>query len=280
MNVRFDNPTRTLFPERVAYSNGMLLDDADFEVEQAYHRGRLALLTRYLHGTGTICGLEVEIDTVEHPMVVIAPGLGVDRVGRVMESPLPLCLRIDRWFEDRTEENPSELEQSFTTGGGGTPDHVVADVFLGFRECEVAKRPSFQHGDFDALGAVAPLRLRDAVQASLVIRTEDSPPLPDSNVRSIPGATFAARLANLNDHKRQNGWVEDLWWDGIDGGISEGPEHPDNREELFADIFLARVQIPATAGTPPELNTAITPIVASDGRQMVYSTADLIALGL
>ena len=277
MTVRFDNPKRALWPERVAYSNGMLLDDADFEAEQTYHRDRLALMTRYLHGTGTVCGLEVEVDTVDRPMIVIAPGLGIDRIGRMIQSPMPLCLRVDSWFEDQTQDRPTELEQSFNSGSGGDPDHVLADVFLGFRECEVAKRPSFEHGDFDALGAVAPLRLRDAVEATLVIRTEDTPPLPEDPMPSLTG-NFANRLTALNEWKRTQGWTEDALWAGIDGGVAEANEHPDFREELFADIFLARVQIPATAGTPPELNASIAPIADNSGRRMVYSTADLIAL--
>lgn len=276
MTVRMDAPRRALWPERVAYTNGMLLDSADFEAEQAYHRGRMALLTRYLHGTGTVCGLEVEIDTQDAPMIVVAPGLGIDRVGRMIESPLPLCMRLDAWFADREAENPSALEQSFRTGAGQVPDHVLADVFLGFRECEVAKRPAFQRGDFDALGSVAPLRVRDAVVATLVIRTEDNPDLPRPGIPEVTG-NAAARRQSLDEMKRQDGWVEDIWWDGIDGSLSQDREHPAD-PDLYADIFLARVQIPAIAGAPPDLNPDIDPIADNSGRRMVYSAADLIAL--
>lgn len=276
MTVRADQPQRVLWPERVAYSNGMLLDDADFRAEQSYHRGRLALLMRYLHGTGTVAGLEVQVDTVDQPMIVVAPGLGIDRIGRVIESPLPLCLRLDRWFEDRLAENPSALAQSFRAGGGGTPDHVVADVFLGFRECEIAKRPSFSRGDFDALGAVAPLRLRDAAEATLVVRTEDDPPLPDTALPEFAG-TPAARRAALDERKRAEGWVEDLWWSGLDGALAPDREHTEDTNP--ADIFLARVLVPASAGDPPTFDAAAAPQVQNAGRRMVYSTADLVALG-
>lgn len=277
MTVRLDQPTRMLWPERVAYSNGMLLDTSDFEAEQAYHRGRLALLTRYLHGTGTVAGLEVEIDTVDSPMIVVAPGLGIDRVGRILESPQPLCMRLDHWVEDRRREAPSALAESFRTGAGGAPDHVVADVFLGFRACEIAKRPAFGQGDFDALGAVAPLRLRDAVEATLVIRTEDNSPVPASGIPEVTGSG-AARRANLDEMKRLDGWTEDIWWDGVDGGLAPDIEHPLD-ENLYADIFLARVMIPATAGDPPALNPDIAPSADNTQRRMVYSAADLIALG-
>jgi len=277
MTVRIDQPRRSFWPERVAYSNGMLLDDADFQVEQAYHRGRLALLTRYLHGTGTVAGLNVEIDTTANPMVVIGPGLAIDRIGRVIENPQPLCLRIDRWFEDRLGDAPSDLTQSFTAGAGGAPDHLVADIFLGFRECEVAKRPAFAQGDFDALGAVASLRLRDAAEATLVVRTEDNPPLPSPGPARPAGTSRAQRRASLDAAKRSGGWLEDTWWNGIDGALEPDLEHPG--EELAADIFLARVLIPAIAGTPPALNPDIAPSADNTARRMVYSTAELMALG-
>jgi len=283
MTLPFDTedltgPRRTLYPERVAYSNGMLLDDADFAAEQDYHRGQLGMVLRYLHGTGTIAGLNVEIDTAgEAPMVVVGPGLGLDRAGRILQNPLPLCLRLDRWWEDLAKDDASLLEQAFTTGSGDVPDHVLADVFLGFRECPVAKRPAFSHGDFDALGAVAPLRLRDAVEAQLVVRTEDTPPLPDTALPSLTGGNAAERRANLDAAKRETGWLEDDWWEGVDGPVRRGAEHPS--DALAPDIFLARVTIPAVAGSPPSFNPDIVPVADNTARPMIYSGAELLALG-
>lgn len=276
MTVRLDAPRRALWPERVAYTNGMLLDSGDFDAEQTYHRGRLALLTRYLHGTGTVAGLEVTIDTEDVPMLVIGPGLAIDRVGRVIESPLPLCMEIGSWYEDRLADPDNALEQSFRAGSGEIPDHVLADVFIGFRECEVAKRPAFQRGDFDALGSVAPLRVRDSAEARLVVRTEVDPPLPNDGVPEVSGSG-AARRRNLDEQKRQQGWIEDVWWAGVDGGLEPDVEHPAD-DTLYADIFLARVMLPATADSPPQLNPDIVPTADNTGRRMVYSAADLVAL--
>lgn len=279
MTVREDKPRRALWPERVAYSNGMLLDDADLKAEQAYHRGRAAMLARYLHGHGTVAGLNVTVaEEAGAPMVVIAPGLAVDRVGRLIESPLQLCLRLDRWWEDRARSEPSNLAQAFRVGEDGGPDHVLADVFIGFRDCEIAKRPAIASGAFDALGAVVPLRLREAVQATLVLRTEDAPPLPRQPLGELAGdAGSAERRADLDRHKREAAWVEDAWWGGLDGLLAADVEHRAGQNP--ADLFLARVTIPALAGISPTRDAGTPATAANDGRVMSYSTADLVALG-
>ncbi|MGB0659881.1 MAG: hypothetical protein ACPGNV_06840 [Mangrovicoccus sp.] len=273
-------PRRNLWAERVAYSNGMLLDQADFEVDQSYHRERISMLARYLHGTGTVAGLEVALDATDARRLVIAPGLGIDRAGRMLQSPLPLCLNLDRWYADQIEDQPSGvLSGAFRVGSNGDPDHILADIFLGFRECETAKRPAFQAGAFDALGALAPLRLRDAVEATLVLRGEASPGLPDRSLAVLTGATPAERRADLDAQKRSSGWVEDALWDDFDSAIRRGPEHPS--DDLAADIFLARLMLPATQGTgnaPPDLNPALPVAIDNAARAMVYSAADLIAL--
>jgi len=126
-------PKRTLWAERVAYSNGMLLDQEDFATEQEYHRGRLSVLARYLNGTGTVAGLNVELDAADPRKLVITPGLGIDRAGRVIQSPLALCLNVDNWFADHVTEDADAAERAFNAGGGGTPPRFLADIFLGFR---------------------------------------------------------------------------------------------------------------------------------------------------
>jgi hypothetical protein len=255
----------------------MLLDEADFEVEQTYHRERLSMITRYLHGTGTVCGLNVEVDPVDTRRIIIQPGLGVDRAGRVIQSPLMLCMDVDRWYDDFIEEDSARAKQSFKAGTDGAPDHLTCDIFLGFRECKIAKRPAFESGEFDALGSVAPLRLRDAVEANLVIRTENDPPLPRAGLPAVTGATFAARRKKLDTQKRSSGWLEDIWWDDFDSEIAPDQEH--TQDTAAADVFLARIKMPATNGTPPTLNDDIALDIDNSKRRMVYSTADLIALG-
>ncbi|TVQ32921.1 MAG: hypothetical protein EA356_12820 [Geminicoccaceae bacterium] len=278
MTVRLDPPRRSFWPERVAYASGMLLDDADFRAEQAYHRGRSAMLCRYLFGHGTVAGLNVALDAGPPVRVVVAAGLAIDRVGRLIESPLPLCLDLQAWWDDRTADAASGLAQAFRVGSEGGPDHVLADVFVGFRECEVAKRPAMAADPYDALGAVVPLRLRDAVEATLVLRTEDTPPLPERGLPPLAEATPAERLAALDARKRAAGWVEDDWWGGIDGTLRPDDEHVPRQNP--ADLFLARLTLPAVAGTPPTRHPTLIPTADNAVRRMSYSTAELFALGL
>lgn len=276
MSVSNAPPRRSLWAERVAYTNGMLLDSTDFQDEQSYHRGRLSMLARYLNGTGTVAGLHVEMHADNPREIAIRPGLGIDRAGRIIQSPVTLCLDIDRWFKDRLEQEDDAPARAFNTGTDGASDHILADVFLGFRECETAKRPALEGGGFDALGSVAPLRLRDAVEATLILRTEDNPALPRPGVPQIAGTSLDARRANLDAQKRETGWLEDVWWDDFDSELRADIEHPS--DDLAADIFLARIRIPASAGSPPSLNPTIAPLIANEGRRMVYSAADLIAI--
>ena len=278
MTVRQEAPRRVFWPERPAYSNGMLLDDRDFIAEQGYHRNRLARALAYLHGSGTVAGLDVTIEDGEQTLVKISPGLAVDRIGRMIETPHPLCLRLAEWYADRANDpvGASELGASFTPGAGATPDHVLADVFIGFRECEWAKRPSFATGNFEALDAIAPLRLRDGYEATLVIRPKDDQSLPSRDLPELSGGNLGERRADLDRIKREKGWREDHLWDANDLDLKPGPEHRPGQNP--ADIFLARLTIPAIVGSPPERNPAIAPEADNVERQMAYSTADLLAL--
>ena len=90
--------------ERVNYATGVLLDAEDFRDEQTYHRGRLATALRHLAGFGTVAGLRVlppEAADVELELGV-APGVAIDRHGRLLELQTPQCIRLARWFAAET----------------------------------------------------------------------------------------------------------------------------------------------------------------------------------
>ena len=97
-------------PDRVNYANGVLLDEKDFREEQTYSRSRLARALSYLHGHGTVAGLNVaritqnvreEREVVADAHVLrVTPGLATDRLGRLIEVPIPYCIRAQKWLEE------------------------------------------------------------------------------------------------------------------------------------------------------------------------------------
>jgi hypothetical protein len=88
-------------PERVNYATGMMLQADDFAAEQTYHRSRLAQLSRYLLGHGTLAGLRVVRPGPNDNLLElrVEPGLAIDRHGRLIEIPAAQCIRLARWFE-------------------------------------------------------------------------------------------------------------------------------------------------------------------------------------
>ncbi|MFC3960296.1 hypothetical protein [Halovivax cerinus] len=70
--------------EKNRFFKGKLMTPRDMEAEQTYHAERLQTLTRYLGGTGIVCGLTVR-DVSETPDgldVTVDPGLAIDGRGR------------------------------------------------------------------------------------------------------------------------------------------------------------------------------------------------------
>src|SRR5262245_3370351 len=165
-------------PQRAAYATGMLLDAQDFVDEQTYHRGRLARALAFLAGGGTLAGLKVTYrakDATHPEEIQVAPGVAVDRLGRLVEVPRPACLRLDRWFDGEAARDGGDTLRRAALGqftnatskriepAGALPARaVVADVFLRFVACENGLTPSFAAGPFDALDAVSASRVRDA----------------------------------------------------------------------------------------------------------------------
>lgn len=88
------------------YHFGMLLGVADFETDQAYHRGKAWLHNAWLHGSGVVWGLNVEIWPGANE-VVVSPGLAIDGHGRELSVSEPMCVDLGAWFAKR---RPEDLE--------------------------------------------------------------------------------------------------------------------------------------------------------------------------
>jgi hypothetical protein len=238
-------------PERVNYATGVLLDAQDFRDEQTYHRGRLARALSALHGHGTVAGLRVmppEADDAELELHV-APGLAIDRHGRLMELREPWCIRLARWFA--AASTPDLVAALHRAPRVVPPAAVVVDVFLSASNCARAKTPAFASGPFAALDAVVPARLAETPVLELVPRAEGGPdPIPaPRNFWPAPGATDEDRLAAvLGSWEAPN----------ADGALDPLQEHVAGREP--SAVLLARIAVPVTlaedapAGTRPVLD--------------------------
>ncbi|HEX9939375.1 MAG TPA: hypothetical protein VGB15_19695 [Longimicrobium sp.] len=283
--------TRGLRPDRVAYAIGALLGAEDFAAEQGYHRGRLARALAYLHGTGTVAGLRVESEAPDPDdprpedgeRIRIRPGMALDPEGRIIEVPTTYCTRLNRWL---ASVSPAERTRGFiaraaaiaagmVSEAAAPPNGLFAvDVFVRFVECERGKTPAFATGPFDALDAVAPSRLRDGFEASLVLRQEGPPPpFPPDPWGTLAGTTPAARRTEMAE-KILNGWHEGT--DSFDergrrthlGGYAQGQERN--------EVFLARLLVPARlSGAEHVRDTQGTLAVDNSRRLFVYAAGAL-----
>ncbi len=279
-------------PERPFYATGMLLDAGDFLDEQTYHRGRLAQAVAFLTGGGTLAGLAVthapEAEgTAEE--VRVAPGLAVDRLGRLVEVPRPACVRLQRWWEATfavddgdtllraAYEDPARFVSARAAAEAGEDGRpaiparaVVADVFVRFVACERGLTPSFAAGPFDALDAVATSRLRDAYELLLVPRDgldDDFDGLPPAGEDLSAIEELDARRAALQDA------VLSAWPEGGSAGLADAlpplPEHPRGIDATAQ--LLARVLIPVGTDDPPERDGADV-VIDNWPRRFVAST--------
>ena len=274
MSTQKDPLSKALAPDRVFYATGALLDQEDFTAEQLYHRGRSARALAYLHGTGTVAGLDVNVQTNGEEVLMVSAGMAVDRLGRIIELPRAACLRIGRWFETQLADpvGHDRLANSFRTGTGGQPDGVVVDVFVKFEVCERGKQPAFATGNYDALDAVAPSRLRDGYRLELVIREEDPVPVPDPGFPDLSGMTPEEIKARVIQYKLQEAWKESTAWTGPGETLNLLPEQVQGQDGT--ELLLARLLIPATE-SPLQRDPNVAIIVDNTLRQFVFSTSEL-----
>jgi hypothetical protein len=274
----YSDPLETLlYPERVNYANGVLLDENDFQAEQAYFRGRLGRALSYLHGFGTVAGLNVLTLPAEPHILRVAPGLALDRLGRLIEVYVPYCIRAQNWFES---QNPDDLEESYanSTSADG-PQAVVADLFVGFTTCRRGRTPCFGVGNVDATDAFTTERLRDGAGLSLVIRTQPEADKPRQEapyeMLSDGSLSFDDAVQELRLVKIEAGWRESEFWNSADGNINVGNEY--GAGQNGTEVLLARIRLPATAG-PMRYDTNGTIDIQNDIRVLSLSADELFWL--
>jgi hypothetical protein len=235
---------------RVFYATGVLLNAQHLDAEQLDNHRGLARALAYLHGSGTLAGLEVtwERETDGRgERVIVKPGIALDRLGRIIEVPRAAPLPLDRWFD---EQSDTHLISGFKPSLQG----VVADVFVRLVPGEPAQTPG------------------PAYEVKLYLRQEpDPPPLPpptwpvfmrtDGARRDLQDAIFAA------------------WHEG-DDSCDQGGARPLAEHVLGQDptsVFLARLVLPATlpASSGRPIRTAAEVVVDNRSRRFAYPPAAL-----
>lgn len=290
-------------PDRVYYATGVLLDAEDFNAEQIYHRGRLARVLSYLHGSGTVAGLKVTYQPPTDPNspddldeeLMVDPGVAIDRFGRLIEIPRTACIRLNPWFNG---EEAGGLRQSFhqnvtvpahkeKDAGGNVVtvaeskvSGVVADVFIRFAACERGKTPAFATGPFDALDNARPSRIRDGYKLKLFPRKKTDAQDPN-NPLPLPENIWPKDPAGIREA------IFDVWKrmtarDEQNNSLEPLAEHLAGQDTSY--VFLARVIFPTEGlnnletDQRPRRKRGQKVEVINDIRPFVYSTAALARL--
>jgi len=238
---------------RVFYATGVLLNAQHLDADRLDNHRGLARALAYLHGSGTLAGLEVTWERAtggRGERLVVKPGIALDRLGRIIEVPRDASLPLDRWFD---EQSDAQLIGGFKPSVQG----VVADVFVRLVPVEPGPTPG------------------SAYEVKLYLRQEpDPPPLPpptwpvfmrtDGARKDLQDAIFAAWAA---------------WHEGDDscdqGGARPLPEHVLGQDPT--SVFLARLVLPATlpASDARPVRTAREVVVDNRSRRFAYPPAAL-----
>lgn len=262
-----DDLERRPATERLFLFDGALLTQEHFRVEQLYHRGQAARLGLHLHGAGTIAGLDVGFSPTSGANVEIqvAPGLALDRLGRLVELPYISCLNLGLWVDQQADEplNAARLTAGTRAPGAdpirndpgsGNPiqipsNHVVADVYLSFHACARNPEPAFATANADTVDGVQPSRVLETGHLRLIVRP--------ANDNRVPSSLPASQLPNpvtlegLRNYKRLTAW--NLVQPGASpfslpagGTISEHITAGNYQDG--SEILLARLTIPLVLG--------------------------------
>src|SRR5437762_12316573 len=240
---------------RVFYATGVLLNAQHRDADQPDNHRGLARALAYLHGSGTLAGLEVTWERAtggRGERLVVKPGVALDRLGRIIEVPRDAPLPLDRWFDEQSDAN---LIRCFKPSLQG----VVADVFVRLVPVEPGPTPG------------------SAYEVKLYLRQEpDPPPLPpptwpvfmrtDGARKDLQDAIFAAWAA---------------WHEGDESCDQGGPplrplpEHVlgQDRTSVFLPSLVLPATLPASGGRP--IRTTREVAVDNRSRRFAYPPAAL-----
>ncbi len=195
--------------ERVFFEAGMLLGVSATRTEQDYHRRRLTRHQHWLHGSGTVLGLAVTLDSEPATgeaedttvRILIGPGLGIDGLGREVLVPGPYCLDLGEWMQAQQ----SGALRDGRDGAGA----LWLSVTMRFQDCPHALQPVMARKVNAGTDPVQPARIRDGVLLELVPElppTEDGDAPPGwPGLGPLPDAAQAAAARTPAEQARVDG---------------------------------------------------------------------------
>jgi hypothetical protein len=165
---------------------GMLLGVADFEAEQAYHRGKMRLHNAWAHGWGVLWGLGVSVDLTKGE-IAVAPGLALDGRGRELHNDLPQCVNVGRWFAAHRDDAGFVF-----TDNGGSGVTFDAHVRLRHRACLTSPVPALADSCGGGSASTAYSRVHETVVIELVPGLAPPTPARHHLLRVLAGLDAAA----------------------------------------------------------------------------------------
>ena len=280
---------------------GMLLGVADFQADQAYHRGKMRLHNAWAHGWGVLWGLGVSVDTVKGE-VSVAPGLALDGRGRELHNDGAMCVNVGRWFE----AHRNDVGFVFTDTAGLI--HFDAHVRIRHHACLSAPVPALADSCSNDSAGIAYSRVVESVLIELMpgkapARAHRNPLLrvlagldearKDEGGVVLPGdqAALDARAAIIAAAPADRLAAAAAAWHHISvrDSITDAPALPSDPDDTDGHLFpaagpaalaLALADLGGVTLTTTDTGTTLSVTsVDNDVRSVLLATSTLQALG-
>jgi hypothetical protein len=203
--------------------------------------------------------------------IEVTAGLAIDRVGRAIEVPRTVCIRIQPWL---TSQTISDLNSALHSGS------IMVDVFATFVPCTRGVTPCFAtQDDYDATDAFSPNRLLDSFAMQLVLRNDANPLLPQDPWLPAGPVPSGAVTPSLTQSLKAIILAASAGPAATAPFTANGPtpaEIPPGFDP--SSVFLARISIPASEGAPGQApNYNLNGIFIDNHSRLFLYPASLVA---
>ena len=155
--------------KRVNYTFGLVLGVEEFLQSDAYFLAKHQVENRLLHGYGTVCGLDVSVQTSPNLEVQVAPGWAINPKGQEIYVSQLMCVQVGDWVQ-------ANLPALQTLYPGGAPSGLHLYVVLCHRQCKTDVVP-IPGQPCQTQTTSAPSRILDSFELKLCIDAVSSPPM-------------------------------------------------------------------------------------------------------